>query len=191
MDVITYPCLTHREQVAHICVSERGHNRFGVKPLPYPLPNHCQMDPQEQTSVKLRQKYKSFLSKVTFEKLLLKTSAILFWYQYVRPVMLNTCNIAACTEPVVNQNLCLYNGYGSCDSSITMTTHIKYSWLRKNGYKVGMLHMKHYSRLTYCVMNFYLEILISFTCIHYSERHGVSDHWQLDCLYNSLFRPRA
>ena len=141
--------------------------RFGVKPLPDPLPNYCQMDPHEQTSVKLRQKYKSFQSKITFEKLLLKTSAILFWYQYVRPVMLNTCNIAACTEPVVNQNLCLYNGHGSCDSSITMTTHIKYSWLCKNGYKVGMLHMKHYSRLTYCVMNFYQENLISFTCIHY------------------------
>ena len=35
---------------------------FGAKPVPEPMPTYCQLDPQEQTSVKFESKYKTFHS---------------------------------------------------------------------------------------------------------------------------------
>ena len=49
----------------------------GAKPLPEPMLTYCQLDPQEQTSVKFESKYKTFIQENPVENIVCRIVAIL------------------------------------------------------------------------------------------------------------------
>ena len=51
---------------------------FGAKPLSKPMLDHYQMDPQEQTSVKLNQNTQRFVHENAYENIVCEMAAILF-----------------------------------------------------------------------------------------------------------------
>ena len=62
---------THLPLVPHICISELGYHwfqvmacrLFGTKPLPEPMMAYCQLDSQEQISVKFKTEFSNFHSR--------------------------------------------------------------------------------------------------------------------------------
>ena len=72
--------LTHWGRVTHICVSNLaiiGSNKVGTKPLSEPMPEYCQLDPWESTSVKFLSNFKHFYSLKWFESVVCEMAAIL------------------------------------------------------------------------------------------------------------------
>ena len=57
---------------------------ISVKPLFEPMLCYCQLDSQEQTSVKLQSKFKHFIKEIIFQNVIHKLAAILSPPQYVK-----------------------------------------------------------------------------------------------------------
>ena len=66
-----------RRWTASALVQVMACHLFGTKPLPEPILTYCQLDPEEQTSVKIESKYKISTEENAFENVVCKMEAIL------------------------------------------------------------------------------------------------------------------
>ena len=67
---------------------------FGAKPLPELMLTHCQLDPQEQISVKFESKYEHSIEENAIEHVVCKMSAILSVPQGVKVISLQSITMA-------------------------------------------------------------------------------------------------
>ena len=59
--ISSHPSATYmRQWIGSALIQVMACRLFGAKPLPEPMLAYCQLDPQEQTSVKLESKYETF-----------------------------------------------------------------------------------------------------------------------------------
>ena len=58
-----------RQWIGSVFVQVMACHLFGAKPLPEPMLAYCQLDPQEQTSVKFQPKYKILIDENAFENI--------------------------------------------------------------------------------------------------------------------------
>ena len=58
---------------------------FGAKPLSKPMQGYCQLDHEEQISVKFQSKYKFFIHENAYENIICEMAAILSRGRWVNP----------------------------------------------------------------------------------------------------------
>ena len=72
----------------------------GTKPLPKPMPGYCQLDPKEQTSVKLLSKFKHFIHENASENIVCEMASILFRGRWVNAEMVPNLGLLVLTQAV-------------------------------------------------------------------------------------------
>ena len=69
--------LVPRQRTGSTLVQVMACRLFGAKPLPEPMLTHCQLDPEEQTSVEFKSKYKAFHYENAFKNVVCEVATIL------------------------------------------------------------------------------------------------------------------